>query len=104
MPLVSRLANSTSSLIIDKQPRYMSPNENLIQKAPKINRIQTAMAEPDKKALVRVYSNRAEERLAKCENGKALGQILSQTEPSLEDVLAPWRVFYEPWESVDTEL
>lgn len=61
------------------------------------------MAEPGTKVLVRAYSFHAEERLADAENGQVLGQVLSKTEPSLDDILAPWRVLYEPWEADDSE-
>lgn len=67
-------------------------------------KLPSVMTEPEKKALVRVYSYHAEERLAESKNGKGLGRVLSKAEPSLEDIVAPWRVFYEPWESSGSEM
>ena len=59
------------------------------------------MDEIDTKKLVRIYSFHAEERLAMTSHAQTLGRVLSDTEPSLDDILAPWRIFYEPWEAQD---
>jgi hypothetical protein len=53
--------------------------------------------------LVRIYSFHAEDRLEPFENGRDLGSVLSSAEPSLEDIAAPWRKLFEPWEAQDPD-
>lgn len=53
--------------------------------------------------IVRIYSFEAEERLPPSSDAHALGRVLSEEEPSLEDITAPWRRFFEPWEAQDSE-
>ncbi|KAJ8118314.1 hypothetical protein OPT61_g698 [Boeremia exigua] len=55
------------------------------------------MEDPDVRVLVRTYRHHAEERLAATDSDLVLGQVLSKSEPSLDDILSPWRVLYEPW-------
>lgn len=53
--------------------------------------------------IVRIYSFEAEERLQAPSEAQTLGHILSEGEPSLEDIVAPWRRFFEPWDPPGTE-
>jgi hypothetical protein len=53
--------------------------------------------------IVRIYSFEAEERLQAPSEAQALGHILSEEEPCLEDIVAPWRRFFEPWDPLETE-
>jgi hypothetical protein len=48
--------------------------------------------------IVRIYSFHAEDRLP-----SSLARVLSDREPSLDDIIAPWRKFYEPWDRKDAE-
>lgn len=57
----------------------------------------------DPKKTVRVYSWQAEDRFAPESDARRLGRVLTDQEPSLEDILQPWRRFYEPWEPPDDE-
>ncbi|KAJ4290404.1 hypothetical protein N0V90_010620 [Kalmusia sp. IMI 367209] len=57
----------------------------------------------DPKKIVRVYSFEAQDRFPPESNVRTLGRVLTDQEPSLEDILEPWRKFYEPWEAPDIE-
>lgn len=54
--------------------------------------------------IVRTYSPEAEERIPSGNDAHALANILSQDEPlSPEDIVAPWRIFFQPWENESSE-
>ncbi|KAF2464831.1 uncharacterized protein BDR25DRAFT_271045 [Lindgomyces ingoldianus] len=51
--------------------------------------------------VVRIYSFHAQERLPPTSDAHTLGRILSTEEPSLEDIIEPWRRFFEPYSESD---
>ncbi|PSN71796.1 hypothetical protein BS50DRAFT_672718 [Corynespora cassiicola Philippines] len=53
--------------------------------------------------LVRIYSFHAKERNPEESDAHALACVLSQNEPSLEDIKKPWRHFFEPWDENEPE-
>ena len=57
----------------------------------------------DPRKIVRVYSYKAQDRFPPESETRLLGRVLTDQEPSLEDILQPWRKFYEPWEPEDDE-
>ncbi|KAF1969450.1 hypothetical protein BU23DRAFT_652907 [Bimuria novae-zelandiae CBS 107.79] len=57
----------------------------------------------DPRKIVRVYSFQAQDRFTPGSNARSLSRVLTGQELSPENILEPWRRFYEPWESSDTE-
>lgn len=57
----------------------------------------------DPRRIVRVYSFQAQDRFPPESDARVLSRVLTDQEPSLEDILQPWRRFYEPWEPPNNE-
>ena len=57
----------------------------------------------EERRLVRIYSFHARERIPEDSDAHALARVLSDEEPSLENIKKPWRHFFEPWDENEPE-
>ncbi len=55
----------------------------------------------ESKKLVRMYSFDVEERLPPGNDAHVLGQVLGEDRGDLQDLIAPWRKFFDPWQPAE---
>ena len=100
---LQRLLSQPLSLGVSLAPikaRQLDGNRTLSSSKPAL---EMDREEENPRRIVRVYSHHAQDRFPPESDARLLSRVLTDQEPSLDDILEPWRRFYEPWSPPDAD-